>query len=406
MMLDEGRIRNAKIAIAYYFFCLGSELGCWAGILPRIKKDHDLSNTTLGGILVAAVFGAILALPTVTMILEKYGSRFSLIAGGVISPLLFPVIGVNSHISIFIIAVFLLGFGSGWFDISMNAQAVLCEKVSGKATLGLFHCLYAIGGLSGALFGGGLLDAGANPLQVTFLGSIILLIPQLIVVWWLYDKEEQKYIEENQNIFEQEEQLISPLHRPSKQLNDRQLSLPSSSFSSSAVVADKDTVNNRNSLEEGKVFLPSSITSSSLWNTMPSEDLAPINPDTPKPINYTMLWSISALCFIGYFGQGSIGDWSAIYLSDDLNASALECTFGYVGFELFVAIGTFISDKFVNAFGRKLLLEISGILSAVGLFLAVMALSSSTHTGSMALAITGFSISGLGLSVVSLNDSL
>ena len=411
--IDYGRIRNARIAVCYSFFSLGFEMGVWAAILPNVKEDHDLNNSTLGGILVAAVFGALLALPIATVVLEKYGSRVSLITASVISALLFPLVGLKSHVAVFIVGVFLLGFGAGWADISMNAQAVLCEKVIGRSIMGLFHSLFAVGGLSGALFAGGMLNAGANSFQVTALNSLFILLPDLVFVWWLLSKEEQKFIEDNLLILREEYNLYqqplladrNSLFSPEKENSIHPHSVDII-FTSHSVEKDVDNASESKPLEAS----PSTISRSPLWNTIPIEELRDNEIEEDKnsknviPINYYMLYCISALCFLSYFGQGSIGDWSAIYFTDDLNASALESTYGYVGFELCVAIGTFFSDWFVNTFGRKWLLIWSGLLAGLGLLLVVLALAAHDHTLSLSIAILGFSISGFGLSAVSRID--
>lgn len=361
------RARKAKFAVSCYFFSMGSALGAWAGVLPQVKKDHGLNNSILGATLVAAVFGAIAALPLVTYFSQKFGSGFSLFLGGLILLLLYPIVGIKSHLAVFVLGVFGLGFGCGWADVSMNAQAVVCEKMTRSSTLGLFHSIMAIGGLLGALFAGFLIEQNYSVLQVTIFLSLLLLFPQLFLSWWLYTIQEEKLIDQNCFIhnnmeYEKIDTEVNPLN--------------TALFPAEAdVPPEQDEPDAPLDWQEYK---------------SPSSD----------QINYSILYSIAFLCFLSYFGQGSIGDWSAIYLSNELEANAFECTFGFVGFELFVAIGTYYSDWFVMRFGRKILLQASGIVAAIGLALAVGAMSIKSHESSLILAVVGFSLSGLGMSVV------
>jgi MFS family permease len=383
-------------------------MGNWAGILPQIKKNHNLNNTVLGGILIAAVFGALLALPVVSGVTEKYGSGVSLFFGGLALLFLYPLLGINAHISLLVIGIFFLGFSAGWADISMNAQAVVCEKMTRISTLGLFHSLFAIGGLIGALFGGGLLDLGHSVLQITILFSLLMLFPQLFLSWWLYSLQEEKLINSNcfidndlsydklssSDAFNDKSCLAgNPLMFPAVEHDSSHSRHSSSLFrSSSNSSAQPETVlQNENGNASGKADLVG-------WQEYADSNG---NGTSNEPvIDYSLLFALSFLCFLSYFGQGSVGDWSAIYLNNDLEANNFECTFGYACFELFVAVGTFLSDYFVMNFGRKLLLQLSGIVSAVGLGIVVSAISVNNHTYSLITATIGFGICGLGMSVV------
>jgi MFS family permease len=362
------RARKAKFAVSCYFFSLGCVLGTWAGVLPQIKEDHDLSNSVLGGILVASIFGAILAMPCVSYFTENYGSGFSLFLGGLLLIVLTPIVGVKGHIAVFILGVFFLGFGAGWADMSMNTQAVVCEKMTRTSTLGMFHSIMAIGGLVGALYGGFLLSKGSSVLQITVLLSLLLLFPQLFLSWWLYSPQEEKLID--QNCFINNDSSYEKLENP---------------------------LLFRNNSEDGSLC-EEYLDGADGGRTM--ADWQEFGGENNHTINYTLLYSVAFLCFLSYFGQGSIGDWSAIYLATDLDSNALECTFGFVGFELLVAVGTYYSDRFVMQFGRKLLLQLSGILAAIGLVFVVVANSIVDHNTALSVAVIGFSISGLGMSVV------
>lgn len=112
-----------------------------------------------------------------------------------------------------------------------------------------------------------------------------------------------------------------------------------------------------------------------------------------------MLVKICALCFIAYLGEGSVGDWSGIFLTDE-GASPIVCTMGFVGFQVLVAIGRYYSDFLVMEIGRRNLLMLSGLVASVGLIIVVIASSAGEESAVIAVAIVGFSICGAGLSVV------
>jgi MFS family permease len=64
-------------------------------------------------------------------------------------------------------------------------------------------------------------------------------------------------------------------------------------------------------------------------------------------------------------------DWSGIYFKDVVKAPASLVILGYTSFMIMMATGRFMADGLVVRFGRKQLLQGSGILISSGLFLAV-----------------------------------
>lgn len=66
-------------------------LGLWAGLIPSVKELYGLSNTVLGGILVAAVAGGILCLPVAAYGVSKQGSAKTTCGGAIILNCLAPI---------------------------------------------------------------------------------------------------------------------------------------------------------------------------------------------------------------------------------------------------------------------------------------------------------------------------
>ncbi len=96
------------------------------------------------------------------------------------------------------------------------------------------------------------------------------------------------------------------------------------------------------------------------------------------------------VCFCAMLAEGSIGDWSAVYLRDDLAASGAVAPLGYAAAALAMAIGRLSGDLIVRRVGAPRTLVIGGALVAVGM---VTALVPATPTA----AILGFLLVGFGL---------
>ena len=65
-------------------------------------------------------------------------------------------------------------------------------------------------------------------------------------------------------------------------------------------------------------------------------------------------------------------DWSGIYFKDVVMAPHELVILGYTSFMITMALGRFIADRLVLRFGRKHLLQVSGILISSGLLISVL----------------------------------
>jgi fucose permease len=75
-----------------------------------------------------------------------------------------------------IAALFIFGAGLGTVDSTVNLQAVIVERASGKNMMSGFHGLFSLGGIVGAAGVSGLLGLGISPLGATLVVIVILLI--------------------------------------------------------------------------------------------------------------------------------------------------------------------------------------------------------------------------------------
>ena len=103
------------------------------------------------------------------------------------------------------------------------------------------------------------------------------------------------------------------------------------------------------------------------------------------------LLALGVLAFFVLVGEGSVADWSAVYLTNALGTGAGLGALGYAAFSLMMAVGRFTGDWLVARFGPVPLMRSSAILAAVGLGAGLL-------IGRPVAAIIGFGCVGLGLS--------
>jgi MFS family permease len=102
---------------------------------------------------------------------------------------------------------------------------------------------------------------------------------------------------------------------------------------------------------------------------------------------------LGALGFLGSMAEGSIADWSGVFLKEHFGASdglaplALSC------FSVMMLLSRLVGDKLKARYGARPLVTSGSMLGAAGLFFAV--LSPNAY-----LALVGFAVAGLGMSLV------
>jgi len=102
---------------------------------------------------------------------------------------------------------------------------------------------------------------------------------------------------------------------------------------------------------------------------------------------------IGLIAFAALVAEGSVGDWSAIYLREHQGADTRTAAIALTVFALAMAIMRFAGDSLVHRFGPFAVLQASGLSAAIGLTIALLA-------ASPMMAIIGYGIAGLGIAVL------
>ena len=98
---------------------------------------------------------------------------------------------------------------------------------------------------------------------------------------------------------------------------------------------------------------------------------------------------LGLLCFIVFLAEGSILDWSALFLTSHRGVDAARGGLGYAAFAIAMTAGRFSGDYIVQRFGGQRVLLLGGLGAAAGFFLTVLA-------PSVAGSLLGFVLIGLG----------
>lgn len=158
-----GRLEQMSTRIA--FFIAGFSIAAWAPLVPYAKARANLSEGTLGLLLLCLGVGSIIAMPAAGALASRYGCRRVLSGGTLLICLALPMLATVSSVPWLMAGLFLFGAGLGTVDSTVNLQAVIVERASGKTLMSGFHGLFSLGGIVGAAGVSALLGLGLSPLQ-------------------------------------------------------------------------------------------------------------------------------------------------------------------------------------------------------------------------------------------------
>lgn len=299
-----------RLAVSASFLLQGLCFSTWASRIPTVQQKLHLSETELGGVLLAVPVGLIVSLPITGWLVAKYGSRTMTVLAVLLYSGALPLLGLAQNVPQLLAALVLFGFGSNMANISVNTQGVGVEAIYGKSILATFHGIWSLAGFVGAALGTAMIGWGISPLQ-HFTGMAAFI--------WLGVALMRPY--------------LVPADAPS-----------------------------------------------------PADQPLFVLPDKGL-----MLLGILAFCSL--LSEGTMFDWSGVYFKKVVLAEKAQVGLGFSAFMAMMATGRFIADWFTDKFGRARTLQLSGLLTTVGLSIAVA-------FPTLLAASIGFMLVGLGVSSV------
>lgn len=85
-----------------------------------------------------------------------------------------------------------------------------------------------------------------------------------------------------------------------------------------------------------------------------------------------VLIQLGIIGFCSMATEGAMFDWSGVYFKDIVKAPHSLIILGYASFMIMMASGRFLGDKAIAHFGRKLSLQISGVIISTGMLISVL----------------------------------
>jgi MFS family permease len=175
--LTPGRLEQFSTRIA--FFIAGFSIAAWAPLVPYAKARIGLDEGTLGLLLLCLGVGSIIAMPLAGALAARFGCRRVLMASTVLVCLCLPLLATVSSLPLMVATLFVFGASMGALDCTVNIQAIIVERASGKTMMSGFHGLFSVGGFVGAASVAGMLSLGASPLIAMLVVAVFCFIALL-----------------------------------------------------------------------------------------------------------------------------------------------------------------------------------------------------------------------------------
>lgn len=366
--LSPERLRRARLGAALLFLVNGAVFANLLPRLPQIKDAFELSNSVYGFVVIAFPLGSLLAGTAPAPIMRRWGSGRTAVMGSVAIALMILLAGVSGGIGggllvllAYIVPLMLAGMLDAITDTAQNAQALDVQRAMGRSILNSMHALWSLGSVIGGLMGTAAL-ALQVPLAVHLAMSGILFSAVAVFAGTrVLTMEEVARVRPLAESSAQQDALPADGPEPAQDL-------PGLSEQDAPGVA-------------AAAHEPSSGAASA----------ATASPGSAGPARRAvlMLLLISVVSITGVMVEDLGQNWSALYLSQVLEASAAMAGLGLVALMCAQFIGRLLGDRMVDRLGHVTMARLGAVGIAAGLGLVVAA-------PAPAAAVAGFFLAGLG----------
>jgi MFS family permease len=172
-MQTDRRAQRARWAVAAMFMANGFVMGAWAPQIPLLMPRHQVTESTLGLLILVLGMGAVGAMLFAGRLISFYGGRrvLSLFSLALIPVLPMVVFSPN----LWVLALFMAFFGAmaGCMDVAMNSQAVEIERRLDRAIMSSSHGFWSLGGFIGGSAGSWVIAQWGSEVQSLATAAVV-----------------------------------------------------------------------------------------------------------------------------------------------------------------------------------------------------------------------------------------
>jgi predicted MFS family arabinose efflux permease len=178
-VIVDADLRGAAATRATYLAFIGSGvvMASWAARIPQVRDTLGLTPAKLGLVLFSISAGSIVSLVLSGQLVSRFGSRWVVTAMAALMGVAIIVVATGYRVGVLpvVVGLAMFGFANGAWDVAMNVQGAVAERLIGRAIMPRFHAGYSVGTVAGALLG-----AAAVALHIPV--TVHLIVAALVVV--------------------------------------------------------------------------------------------------------------------------------------------------------------------------------------------------------------------------------
>lgn len=176
---DRQRLRQARIAVAAFFFANGVMMATLPTRLPTLQAKLSLPPGQLGLALLGSTVGGLVAMNIAGRVSKRFGSKAITTLAAIGMCIALPLLAFAPNLPLLILALVLDGISNGAMDVTMNIQGADVEQAYDRPIFNSFHACFSVGSLVGALVGNILAALNILP-ELHFLAIAIVICAGII----------------------------------------------------------------------------------------------------------------------------------------------------------------------------------------------------------------------------------
>lgn len=170
--MDRTEARRGRWAVAAMFGANGFVMGAWAPQIPQLLPRHQITEFTLGLLILVLGLGAVAAMLFAGRLIGRFGSVPVLRGFALSASLALPLVVFSPSLAVLAPAMALLGALIGCMDVAMNANAVEIERRLGRAIMSSSHGFWSLGGFFGGSSGAWVIAHWGSAVQALLVAAV------------------------------------------------------------------------------------------------------------------------------------------------------------------------------------------------------------------------------------------
>lgn len=127
---SDTQARAVQRATRIAFLIAGIGMASWAPLVPYAKQRAQLSDGSLGTLLLCLGLGSLIAMPLTGVLVGRFGCKRVMATGSALLLVLLPLLASLSTPLSLGLTLMVFGAAIGLIDVAMNIQAVEVEKAA------------------------------------------------------------------------------------------------------------------------------------------------------------------------------------------------------------------------------------------------------------------------------------